>query len=330
MTAETPQNPPARLLSRPLLVGEILFDCFPDGHQVLGGAPFNAACHLAAFGQDPLLISRLGEDENGELVRKKMLDLGVSTEAMQTDSERPTGRVEVSLEQGTPSFDIQPDQAFDFLEAERALAVAREQPLAIFYHGTLTARSAAGRETIDRLSRELATPRFVDVNLRDPWWTAKSARALAWGANWLKLNEPELERLSRNAEPKRDGNASEVQSEVRVVDDVKAIAALRSDLEVENVLVTAADRGGRILSAGDPELNLRLEAPPVPRLEDTVGAGDALASVMMLGLLRGWATELAFRRGLHFASAICGIRGAVPEDQDFYEPFLAEWRIDGR
>ncbi len=26
---------------RPLIFGEVLFDCFPDGIRVLGGAPFN-------------------------------------------------------------------------------------------------------------------------------------------------------------------------------------------------------------------------------------------------------------------------------------------------
>ncbi|MGD9171680.1 MAG: carbohydrate kinase, partial [Candidatus Thiodiazotropha sp.] len=32
------------------IFGEVLFDCFPTGEQVLGGAPFNVAWHLQAFG----------------------------------------------------------------------------------------------------------------------------------------------------------------------------------------------------------------------------------------------------------------------------------------
>ena len=32
------------------LFGEVLFDHFPDGKRVLGGAPFNVAWHLQAFG----------------------------------------------------------------------------------------------------------------------------------------------------------------------------------------------------------------------------------------------------------------------------------------
>ncbi len=34
---------------RPLVFGEVLFDHFPDGGVVLGGAPFNVAAHLQAY-----------------------------------------------------------------------------------------------------------------------------------------------------------------------------------------------------------------------------------------------------------------------------------------
>ncbi len=46
------------LTGRPMIFGEVLFDCFPDGASILGGAPFNVAWHLHAFGQSPLFISR--------------------------------------------------------------------------------------------------------------------------------------------------------------------------------------------------------------------------------------------------------------------------------
>ena len=51
------------------IFGEVLFDVFPDGHQVLGGAPFNVAWHLQAFGQSPFFISRVGNDPQGKEIR---------------------------------------------------------------------------------------------------------------------------------------------------------------------------------------------------------------------------------------------------------------------
>ena len=53
---------------RPVIFGEVLFDHFPDGARVLGGAPFNVAWHLQAFGSAPLFVSRVGNDPAGREV----------------------------------------------------------------------------------------------------------------------------------------------------------------------------------------------------------------------------------------------------------------------
>jgi len=42
--------PRSDLAARPVLFGEVLFDHFPDGSEVLGGAPFNVAWHLQGLG----------------------------------------------------------------------------------------------------------------------------------------------------------------------------------------------------------------------------------------------------------------------------------------
>lgn len=58
------------------IFGEVLFDYFPDGNRVLGGAPFNIAWHLQAFGLFPHLVSRVGCDREGEQVRSAMESWG--------------------------------------------------------------------------------------------------------------------------------------------------------------------------------------------------------------------------------------------------------------
>ena len=52
--------------------GEVLYDCFPDGKEILGGAPFNVAWHLSGFGQSPLFVSRVGDDPAGREIRGRM------------------------------------------------------------------------------------------------------------------------------------------------------------------------------------------------------------------------------------------------------------------
>ena len=86
---------------RPLIFGEVLFDAFPDGSRVLGGAPFNVAWHLRALGLDPLLVSRVGADGAGDEVLRAMHDWQLDVSGVQRDPNHPTGRVPVTLEGGS-------------------------------------------------------------------------------------------------------------------------------------------------------------------------------------------------------------------------------------
>jgi fructokinase len=87
---------------RPVVVGEVLFDVFPDDDRILGGAPFNVAWHLQAFGLDPLLITRIGDDADGTAVVDAMSSWGMDLSGVQTDAGAPTGEVRVRGERGEP------------------------------------------------------------------------------------------------------------------------------------------------------------------------------------------------------------------------------------
>ena len=54
-----------------LVIGEILFDVFPN-YRRLGGAPFNFAYHLKNFGFDVRFISRIGIDDAGKEILHKL------------------------------------------------------------------------------------------------------------------------------------------------------------------------------------------------------------------------------------------------------------------
>ena len=79
------------LTGRPLIFGEVLFDRFPDGSEVLGGAPFNVAWNLCGLGRAPLLMSRVGEDERGDRILGAMREFGMDCGGIQRDPEHPTG-----------------------------------------------------------------------------------------------------------------------------------------------------------------------------------------------------------------------------------------------
>ena len=129
-------------MTKPLFIfGEVLFDCFPDGREVLGGAPFNVAWHLQAFGQSPLFVSSVGDDEEGRHIREAMSSWGMRLEGLQFDPEHPTGRVTVTLEGGEPSYDIVADTAYDFIDPN---ALPSGEP-GLIYHGSLALRSRGSK-----------------------------------------------------------------------------------------------------------------------------------------------------------------------------------------
>ncbi len=298
---------PSERAGRPLVFGEVLFDCFEDGARVLGGAPFNVAWHLRGFGLDPLLVSRVGDDALGREVRAAMADWGLDEAGLQTDPARPTGTVQVRLGAGgQPSFDIVAGVAWDHVDADAAVAAARAADPALLYHGTLAARAPRSAAALAAL-RGLGAPAFVDVNLRPPWWREETVRGLLDGARWAKLNDDELAAL--------EGGRAAADAE-----------RLRARHGLEAVILTRGARGAAVAHAG----GLTEAAPePVRDVADTVGAGDAFAAVAILGLLRGWGWETALARAVAFAADICRVRGAVVRDRGLYARWLRRWEEAG-
>jgi fructokinase len=285
-------------VKRPVIFGEVLFDRFADGSVVLGGAPFNVAWHLHAFGQHPLFISRVGDDPLGRRIRGAMLDWGMDTAGLQLDSAHPTGTVEVSIEDGEPHYDIVGQRAYDFVEAGALPPIA---DATLLYHGSLALREKESRLAFLELDRRLRVPRFLDVNLRAPWWQRERVLELMRDAAWVKLNHHELAELTGSPGP-----------------DLPGAFGLRS-----LVLTRGAEGAQWVL----PDQTLEVVPEPAEKVVDAVGAGDAFASVILLGLLNGWPEDLALTRAQQFASALVEVRGATVNDRAFYGHFSSVWRL---
>ena len=180
-----------RFHKRPVIFGEVLFDHFPDGSRVLGGAPFNVAWHLRGFNSNPLVISAVGEDDEGREVLERMTSWDLMTHGVQIDGKHPTGRVTASVVDGENHYEIAPGQAWDAIRAEPATRTAFEEPVGLLYHGSLALRSEESWATLCRLRDKADAPSFVDINLRDPWWTKDKVDWCLWNGNWIKLNDSE-------------------------------------------------------------------------------------------------------------------------------------------
>ena len=301
----------SELQGNPVIVGEVLFDCFPDGTAVLGGAPFNVAWHLHGLGLSPLMITAVGDDEHGQQVMQAMQGWGMDTRGVQVDRQHPTGRVAVSLQGAMPSYEIVPEQAYDFIDEQCAGAVLQNESHALMYHGSLVARTTRSRGMLDTLVNQTLLPSFVDVNLRKPWYTRADIDHFLKQSRWVKLNDEELMIVMQ----------SEAGGKGKGISNLARQCYARYALEL--LIVTLGDQGALALTQ-----NGLIEGAPVAatQLVDTVGAGDSFSAVIIAGLIRQWPLPLALERALQFAAAVCEIRGATTRDRTLYRRFLEQWQ----
>lgn len=296
--------------ARPVVFGEVLFDRFPDGAAILGGAPFNVAWHLKGFGLDPLFISRVGGDEAGDIILARMQHWGMDLRAVQRDVHYPTGAVEVHIRDGQPRFEILPDRAYDHIESESLLHCLQGQNLGPLYMGSLVSRGPVSRASLDSLLRRHHLPAFIDINLRAPWWELARVEGAMARARWAKLNDEELVSICG---PAQDRDKQRAQAEI-----------LRIRFDLELLILTRGAEGAAFIYPGG---ELEGEPEPIAQVIDTVGAGDAFSAVTLMGLMRGWSREQILDRALAFAARICQQQGATADDAACYTQFREQWGL---
>jgi fructokinase len=298
--------------------GEALVDDFIT-EQVVGGAPFNVARNLAAFGAAALMITRIGEDRNGALLRDEFQRFGMSDAGLQRDAHAATGRVVVERDAGGHRFIILPDQAYDRIEAAPALAALAAAPPAVIYFGTLAQRAEPSRASLRALLAASNASRYLDLNVRDGQVTERVAHESLHLADVVKVNEDELRDLFGWYTHTKPDTAA-INPEM-----TQACLTLMRIFSLQGLIVTLGERGALHFGAdGAVSANHECHAPA--RIVDTVGAGDAFSAVFLYGQAQGWPLPLTLARANAFAGAICGIAGAVPTDVAFYRPWLACWR----
>ncbi|MEE9396313.1 MAG: carbohydrate kinase [Methylococcales bacterium] len=278
------------------IFGEVLFDHFPDGKCVLGGAPFNVAWHLQAFGHAPRFISRVGDDDEGRSIKKAMTEWGMRTDALQQDPKLPTGRVSVSFIDDEPEYEIVNPCAYDAIVTD-----SEKFNCQLFYHGSLALRGSTSRRSAKEILANKPKLVFLDVNLRPPWWEKEQVLEMVSAADWVKLNGDELNILY-----------SSVDATTFLV-----------DYNLKGLVLTHGADGAEVLTADGERVAVQ-PAKSIP-IVDTVGAGDAFTAVMILGLANDWSLNTTVQRAQDFASELVGHRGATVSNPAFYRSFINQW-----
>ena len=277
-----------------LCFGEILWDCLPEGRYP-GGSPLNVAYHLSRLGCSAWPVSRVGNDSGGRELLKQLADWGVSTELIGITTNSQTGRVNVTLDRGSPTFDIVEDVAWDYIGLPERLP-ASCRPIDAVVYGSVAQRTTHNREVLQQLfDRTPEALRVFDVNMRSPYDAPARIRALARTADLLKLSDEEAVILLDQSSPLKDIEAS--------------ARALQQQTGCERVCITAGASGGGLLYN---DMWHWVDSVPV-EVRDTVGAGDSFLAALLQGLLLSPdGPAAALKRAATLASLVVGSEGATP------------------
>ena len=257
-------------------LGEVLWDLLPQG-ACLGGAPANFAYITTLMGDQGIVASRVGQDSRGLEGLRRMEELGLDIDHVQTERQHPTGVVSVELDrEGQAKFEIAQPAAWDFLEwtldwkhlAERADAVC---------FGSLAQRSEKSRTTIRKFlaTTSEATLKVFDANLRDPYYSREVLGESMHLADVLKLNHDELPKIMR-------------LMGISHREDLSSAKRLIRDYDLRLVCITRGNEGSLLVQGKDASEHPGFRV----RVADTVGSGDAFTAGLVHEYLHGASLDL--------------------------------------
>ena len=295
-------------LGSTLVIGEVLFDVYPD-KRLLGGASFNFAFHLHGLGLPVIFISRVGDDEGGREFLDFAKRFNFPLEGVQIDPDRLTGEVGVLLkENGDADFDIVEERAFDFIEYNHFSDSLLRRNISLMYIGTMAQRSSTSSKTIRMLLENLSNESMVisDINLRPPYYDKDIVEFSLNNCDVLKISSQELMDLHQLL------SFQGTQQQMTMY--------LRENYEIGTLCITKGELGSELYEAGNFEPFVT-EATKVESLKDTVGAGDAYSAMLTAGLLKGWDKQKILEKASEFSAKVCEFSGALPSAPEFYQPF---------
>jgi fructokinase len=290
-----------------LVIGEVLVDVFPS-YQRIGGAPFNFAFHLQQLGYPVRFVTRVGNDHKGQEIIDLLLEKGFDRNDIQTDLQRPTGVVRVTLDgKGVPDFSIIENTAYDHLDLDRITHLDPSK-IEMIYFGSLIQRTAFVRRQVERFLRQktLRDKRFCDLNLRPPHVSLGAVDQSLRNTDFLKLNEEEMDFVHRHFVVKKSKGSDPIEEIMQWFD-------------ISMVALTRGANGSTFYR--DRHTPIDQPAAENVRIVDTVGAGDGFASILAAGYLKKLSWETILFQASLFSSRICGIPGAIPDDEKFYDEF---------
>jgi len=279
--------------------GEILFDVFGNEKKV-GGAPLNLALRMNSLGFPTAMISAVGKDEDGEILKNYISENGVDNSSIITTPNYDTGLVLVHVdERGSAKYDIKFPSAWDFIESNENIRKIVSEA-SVFFFGSLACRNEVSKNTLyDLLQLNKNIYKVFDVNLRPPYSKMDVIENLMNISDFIKFNDEEIIEISS----KLGLNSKNLEENILFISEKTS---------TKSICVTRGKHGAIMLWKGEFYYSDGFTVNVV----DTVGAGDSFLAALLASL----SVNKTPLEALDFASAIGGIvasnEGANPKISD--------------
>lgn len=295
-------------MSKITCFGEVLWDVFPT-HKKIGGAPLNVAMRLQSFENEVAIISKIGNDKEGEELLRFINEKGLNSKYIQIDSKHKTGIVDVTLNaKGSASYEILFPSSWDFIQINTETKELVKNSDA-FVFGSLIARSEVAKETLFQLLKE-ASYKVFDVNLRVPHYTKEVLVLLMEQANFIKFNDDELFEISAYLGSKYNAIEQNIQY-------------IAEKTNTQHICVTKGSHGAVLLY----DNQLYYNSGYLIKVADTVGAGDSFLATLIHFLLQKENPQKAIDTACAMGALVAQNKGANPviskkELEAFVNPYL--------
>lgn len=278
--------------------GEVVWDILPTG-RILGGTPSNMVFRCNSFGENGSLLSRVGDDELGNIALKRLKELGIETENIQIDSAFPTGIVNITFDENNePVYKVPTDVAFDHIEfSSEALKLARGADCLFF--GLLPQRFGISKNTIRELIRESAgSLKFFDLKLFQHFFNSEVVEGLLNCSDIVRVKEKEIGFLAEKLN-------------FKCKDIVRFCEELIYRYKTTLVLVTRGEKG---VIAYHKNNGLCSDSGYLVDKVDNIGSGMAFSAGFLHYYLNGKSLEEA----LKFGNAAGALNATKPGATSFF------------
>jgi fructokinase len=258
------------------------------------------------LGDHAIIASRVGDDQLGRQAQSVLGEFPVDTSYLQIDKNHVTSSVTVALDNGQARYVIHEPVAWDYLEFTPAWLSLAQQADAVCF-GTLAQRSASSQRTIQGFLAETRPDclRLLDVNLREPYYTAKTLESSLDFATVLKMNDSEVSLVLKLLGMPHDGETTPNAL-------VAAARALIDEFKLALVCVTMGGNGSLLVGPSQVDRHPGVRSNVV----DTVGAGDTFTAALCHYYLRGASLAVMNEAGNRWGAWMASQRGAMPKLED--------------